>query len=125
MKNSIALKKRKNQNSKIQHRLKADNSKIKNQNSKLKTPIALAIHSPLQRGGGSRKAARWWGFRGCSLNINHMKKYNKPMIAVRYVDIQGICAGSQVQIGPGYATEDACSKGNTTQLSIRDVWEDK
>ena len=53
-----------------------------------------------------------------------MKKYNKPMIAVRYVDIQGICAGSQVQIGPGYANEDACSKGNTTQLSIRDVWED-
>ena len=57
--------------------------------------------------------------------VNHMKKYNKPMIAVRYVDIQGICAGSQVQIGPGYANEDACSKGNTTQLSIRDVWEDK
>ena len=53
-----------------------------------------------------------------------MKKYNKPMIAVRYVDIQGICAGSQVQIGPSYANEDACSKGNTTQLSIRDVWED-
>ena len=53
-----------------------------------------------------------------------MKKYNKPMIAVRYVDIQGICAGSQVQIGPGYANEDACSKVNTTQLSIRDVWED-
>jgi len=54
-----------------------------------------------------------------------MKKYNKPMIAVRYVDIQGICAGSQVQIGPGNAYEDACSKGNTTQLSIRDVWEDE
>lgn len=53
-----------------------------------------------------------------------MKKYIKPIIAVRYVDIQGICAGSQVQIGPGYANEDACSKGNTTQLSIRDVWED-
>ena len=116
---------RENQNSKIQHRLKADNSKIKIQKSKLKTPIAQAIHSPLRRGGGSRKAARGWGFRGCSLNINHMKKYNKPMIAVRYVDIQGICAGSQVQIGPGNAYEDACSKGNTTQLSIRDVWEDK
>ena len=47
------------------------------------------------------------------------------MIAVRYVDIQGICAGSQIQIGPGYATEDACSKGNATQLRIRDVWEDE
>ena len=47
------------------------------------------------------------------------------MIAVRYVDIQGICAGSQVQFGPGYATEDACSKGNATQLRIRDVWEDE
>ena len=53
-----------------------------------------------------------------------MKKYIKPMIAVCYVDTQGICAGSQVQIGPGNAYEDACSKGNTTQLSIRDVWED-
>lgn len=53
-----------------------------------------------------------------------MKKYIKPIIAVCYVDTQGICAGSQVQIGPGYANEDACSKGNTTQLSIRDVWED-
>lgn len=53
-----------------------------------------------------------------------MKKYIKPMIAVRYVDTQGICAGSQVQIGPGYANEDACSKGNATQLRIRDVWED-
>ena len=54
-----------------------------------------------------------------------MKKYNKPMIAVCYVDTQGICAGSEVLIGPGNAYEDACSKGNTTQLSIRDVWEDK
>ena len=54
-----------------------------------------------------------------------MKKYIKPMIAVCYVDTQGICAGSQVQFGPGYATEDACSKGNATQLSIRDVWEDE
>ena len=121
---------RENQNSKTQHRLKADNSKIKTQKSKLKTPIALAIHSPLLRGGVSREAARGWGFK---LNIQNcafgawgfiMKKYNKPMIAVRYVDIQGICAGSQVQIGPGNAYEDACSKGNATQLSIRDVWED-
>ena len=54
-----------------------------------------------------------------------MKKYNKPMIAVRYVDIQGICAGSVIHIDPSNnATEDACSKGNATQLSIRDVWED-
>ena len=122
---------RENQNSKTQHRLKADNSKIKIQKSKLKTPIALAIHSPLQRGGGSRKAARGWGFK---LNIQNcafgawgfiMKKYNKPMIAVRYVDIQGICAGSVIHIDPSNnATEDACSKGNATQLSIRDVWED-
>jgi len=36
VKNSIALKKRKNQNSKIQNRLKADNSKLKIQNSKLR-----------------------------------------------------------------------------------------
>jgi hypothetical protein len=93
---------RENQNSKTQHRLKADNSKFKIQNSKFKIQNC---------------AFGAWGFI--------MKKYNKPMIAVRYVDIQGICAGSQVQIGPGYANEDACSKGNTTQLSIRDVWEDK
>ena len=92
---------RENQNSKTQHRLKADNSKFKIQNSKFKIQIC---------------AFGAWGFI--------MKKYNKPMIAVRYVDIQGICAGSQVQIGPDYANEDACSKGNTTQLSIRDVWED-
>ena len=56
---------------------------------------------------------------------NHMKKYIKPIIAVRYVDIQGICAGSVIHIDPSNnATEDACSKGNATQLSIRDVWED-
>ena len=54
-----------------------------------------------------------------------MKKYNKPMIAIRYVDIQGICAGSVIHLDPSNnAYEDACSKGNTTQLSIRDVWED-
>ena len=92
---------RENQNSKIQHRLKADNSKIKIQNSKFKIQNC---------------AFGAWGFI--------MKKYNKPMIAMCYVDTQGICAGSQVQIGPDYANEDACSKGNTTQLSIRDVWED-
>ena len=55
-----------------------------------------------------------------------MKKYIKPMIAVCYVDTQGICAGSQVLLDPSNnAYEDACSKGNATQLSIRDVWEDK
>ena len=86
---------RENQNSKTQHRLKADNSKFKIQNC----------------------AFGAWGFI--------MKKYIKPIIAVCYVDTQGICAGSQVQIGPGYANEDACSKGNTTQLRIRDVWEDE
>ena len=116
---------RENQNSKTQHRLKADNSKIKTQNS-----YSPGHSLPSLRGGVSREAARGWGFK---LNIQNcafgawgfiMKKYNKPMIAVRYVDIQGICAGSQVQIGPGNAYEDACSKGNTTQLSIRDVWED-
>ena len=76
-------------------------------------------------------SARGWGFK---LNIQNcafgawgfiMKKYNKPMIAVRYVDIQGICAGSVIHLDPSNnAYEDACSKGNTTQLSIRDVWED-
>ena len=56
----------------------------------------------------------------------NMKKYIKPMIAVCYVDTQGICAGSVIHLDPSNAaTEDACSKGNTTQLSIRDVWEDK
>ena len=80
---------------------------------------APAMHfTPLHKGRGEPpKVARGRGF--------NMKKYIKPMIAVCYVDTQGICAGSQVQFGPGYATEDACSKGNTTQLSIRDVWEDK
>ena len=54
-----------------------------------------------------------------------MKKYIKPIIAVCYVDTQGICAGSVIHIDPSNnATEDACSKGNATQLSIRDVWED-
>ena len=44
------------------------------------------------------------------------------MIAVRYVDIQGICAGSVIHLDPSNAAyEDACSKGNATQLSIRDV----
>ena len=89
-------------NSCLGKRLYEPSAKFNNQNSKIKIQNC---------------AFGAWGFI--------MKKYNKPMIAVRYVDIQGICAGSQVQIGPGYATEDACSKGNTTQLSIRDVWEDK
>ena len=93
---------RENQNSKTQHRLKADNSKFKIQNSKFKIQNC---------------AFGAWGFI--------MKKYNKPMIAVRYVDIQGICAGSVIHLDPSNnAYEDACSKGNATQLSIRDVWED-
>ena len=75
MKNSIAFKKRENQNSKIQHRLKADNSKFKIQHCAFgayELSISQAIHSPpsldlwslarARRGGVSREAARGWGF---------------------------------------------------------------
>uniref|UniRef100_UPI004026D613 hypothetical protein n=1 Tax=Prevotella sp. TaxID=59823 RepID=UPI004026D613 len=43
----------KKEKSKIENSTSAESRQFKNQNSKLKTPIAQAIHSPLRRGGGS------------------------------------------------------------------------
>ncbi|MBD8997283.1 MAG: hypothetical protein EGR08_01350 [Prevotella sp.] len=60
---------KKKEKSKFENSTSAESRQFKNQNSKIKTPIALAIHSPLRRGGGSRKAARGWGFKTRKLNI--------------------------------------------------------
>ncbi|MDY5492818.1 MAG: hypothetical protein SPF96_10540, partial [Prevotella sp.] len=48
---------------------KSDERRVKSEERRVKNSIVLAIYSPLLRGGGSREAARGWGFRIRKLNI--------------------------------------------------------
>ena len=52
-----------------------------------------------------------------------MKKYIKPEIAIYESEIQSICAGTTIQVGPGDATGDACSKRHDNWSSTApDLW---
>ena len=69
----------KKEKSKFEHSTSAESRQFNIQHSKINILIALTIHSPpsldlwslarARRGGGSREAARGWGFKTRKFNI--------------------------------------------------------
>ena len=52
-----------------------------------------------------------------------MKKYIKPEISICESEMQSICAGSTILVGPGDAKEDASSKRHDNwSLTAPDLW---